>query len=47
METLDATNQVTYRQAVESDLPVVAAMYDKLDQLLRQHPYHLDRKSVV
>lgn len=40
METLEATNQVTYRQAVESDLPVVAAMYDKLDQLLRQHPYH-------
>ena len=40
METLDATNQVTYRQAIETDLPAVAAMYDKLDQLLRQYPYH-------
>lgn len=40
METLDEMNKVTYRLAVETDLPAVAAMYDKLDQLLRQHPYH-------
>lgn len=40
METLDSTGQVTYREANEADLPAVAAMYDKLDQLLRQHPYH-------
>lgn len=40
METLESTSFVNYRQATEADLPVVAAMYDKLDQLLRQHPYH-------
>lgn len=40
METLDETKRVNYRLAVEADLPAVAAMYDKLDQLLRQHPYH-------
>lgn len=40
MATLDSVGQVTYREASEADLPAVAAMYDKLDQLLRQHPYH-------
>ncbi len=40
METLDPNSKVTYRLAAEDDLPVVAAMYDKLDELLRQHPYH-------
>ena len=40
MDVLDPSVQVIYREAVEADLPVVAALYDKLDQLLRQHPYH-------
>jgi len=30
---------VIYRQASEADFPIVAAMYAKLDQLLRQHTY--------
>jgi GNAT superfamily N-acetyltransferase len=30
---------VIYRQAVEADFPAVAALYAKLDQLLRQHTY--------
>jgi GNAT superfamily N-acetyltransferase len=30
---------VIYRQATEADFPLVAAMYVKLDQLLRQHTY--------
>ena len=30
---------VLYRQAVETDFPIVASMYAKLDQLLRQHTY--------
>ena len=30
---------VVYRQASEADFPIVAAMYAKLDQLLRQHTY--------
>ncbi len=40
MATLEPNTEVTYREASEADLPVVAGMYDKLDQLLRQHPYH-------
>lgn len=40
METLDSTtSNLTFRQAVEADLPKIATMYDKLDQLLRQHSY--------
>jgi GNAT superfamily N-acetyltransferase len=30
---------VIYRQATEADFPIVAAMYVKLDLLLRQHTY--------
>lgn len=30
---------VIYREATEADFPVVASMYAKLDQLLRQHTY--------
>ena len=30
---------VIYRQAVEADFPIVASLYAKLDQLLRQHTY--------
>lgn len=30
---------VIYRQAVEADFPAVAALYVKLDHLLRQHTY--------
>ncbi len=30
---------VIYRQANEADFPAVAAMYEKLDALLRQHTY--------
>jgi GNAT superfamily N-acetyltransferase len=32
-------SDVIYRQAVEADFPAVAAMYAKLDQLLRQYTY--------
>jgi GNAT superfamily N-acetyltransferase len=32
-------DDVIYRQATEADFPVVASMYAKLDQLLRQHTY--------
>jgi GNAT superfamily N-acetyltransferase len=31
--------QVVYREAVEADFPAVAALYAKLDQLLRQYTY--------
>jgi GNAT superfamily N-acetyltransferase len=31
--------RVIYRQATDADFPAVTAMYDKLDQLLRQHTY--------
>lgn len=31
--------EVIYREAAETDFPVVASMYAKLDQLLRQHTY--------
>jgi len=30
---------VIYREATEADFPIVASMYAKLDQLLRQHTY--------
>jgi GNAT superfamily N-acetyltransferase len=30
---------VIYREATEADFPIVAGMYVKLDQLLRQHTY--------
>jgi GNAT superfamily N-acetyltransferase len=30
---------VTYREATEADFPAVAALYEKLDDLLRQHTY--------
>jgi len=30
---------VIYREATEADFPIVAPMYAKLDQLLRQHTY--------
>jgi GNAT superfamily N-acetyltransferase len=30
---------VTYREATEADFPAVAALYEKLDQLLRQYTY--------
>ena len=32
-------DEVVYRMAEEADLPAVAAMYEKLDFLLRQHTY--------
>jgi GNAT superfamily N-acetyltransferase len=32
-------DSVIYREANEADFPVVASMYAKLDQLLRQHTY--------
>jgi GNAT superfamily N-acetyltransferase len=32
-------DHVIYREASEADFPVVASMYAKLDQLLRQHTY--------
>jgi GNAT superfamily N-acetyltransferase len=32
-------DDVIYRQATEADFPIVASMYAKLDQLLRQHTY--------
>lgn len=32
-------SKVIYRQGVEADFPAVTAMYDRLDQLLRQHTY--------
>jgi GNAT superfamily N-acetyltransferase len=32
-------DDVIYREATETDFPVVASMYAKLDQLLRQHTY--------
>ncbi len=32
-------DSVIYREATEADFPVVASMYAKLDQLLRQHTY--------
>jgi GNAT superfamily N-acetyltransferase len=32
-------DNVIYRQATQADFPVVASMYAKLDQLLRQHTY--------
>ena len=31
--------QVVYREAVEADFPAVAALYAKLDQLLRRYTY--------
>jgi GNAT superfamily N-acetyltransferase len=32
-------DNVIYRHATEADFPIVAAMYARLDQLLRQHTY--------
>jgi len=32
-------SQVCYREATEADFPAVAAMYEKLDALLRKHTY--------
>jgi ribosomal protein S18 acetylase RimI-like enzyme len=32
-------NEVIYREATEADFPAVAALYTKLDGLLRQHTY--------
>lgn len=32
-------SEVIYREALETDFPFVAAMYAKLDNLLRQHTY--------
>ncbi len=34
-----SANEVVYRPATEADFPAVAAMYAKLDALLRQHTY--------
>ena len=33
-------DKIIYREATEADFPVVASMYAKLDQLLRQHNYN-------
>jgi len=37
--TLQENNNVTYREATETDFPIITEMYAKLDQLLRQHTY--------
>lgn len=39
METIDQQNKVTYRQATEADFPVIASMYEKLDQYQRGLTY--------
>jgi GNAT superfamily N-acetyltransferase len=39
MNTDSFQAQVIYREAVEADFPAVAALYEKLDDLLRQHTY--------
>lgn len=39
MSPESSASQVLYRPAVEADFPAVAAMYSKLDALLRQHTY--------
>jgi len=39
MSETPAASAVTYREATEADFPAVAALYEKLDALLRQHTY--------
>jgi ribosomal protein S18 acetylase RimI-like enzyme len=39
MSESPAALAVTYREATEADYPAVAALYEKLDALLRQHTY--------
>jgi RimJ/RimL family protein N-acetyltransferase len=38
---------VTYREATEADFPAVAALYEKLDQLLRQYTYNFPKVEQV
>jgi GNAT superfamily N-acetyltransferase len=39
MNSAEPHSEVIYREALEADFPAVAAMYEKLDQLLRQYTY--------
>ena len=47
MSTDPSTPETIYREAVEADFPVVAALYEKLDNLLRQHTYSFPRVEKV
>jgi len=38
---------VCYREATEADFPIVAAMYEKLDALLRRHTYSFPKVENV
>lgn len=47
MSTDPSTPETIYREAVEADFPAVAALYEKLDDLLRQHTYSFPRVEKV
>lgn len=47
MSATPPTSETTYREAVEADFPAVAALYEKLDNLLRQHTYSFPRVEKV
>ncbi|MCC7129109.1 MAG: hypothetical protein B6D39_03360 [Anaerolineae bacterium UTCFX2] len=42
-----STPEVIYREAVEADFPAVAALYEKLDDLLRRHTYSFPKVENV